>query len=69
MKVHLVFKLPEEQDEYQSCMDGSRYKILVEDLDNKLRALSKYQDIESVPVDDVRAMIRDLKSDLGLTRD
>lgn len=66
MKVNLTYSLPEERDEYELAMNGARYAIVLEDLDNWLRSLSKYQDIETVTVEEVRAKIVELQKDWGV---
>lgn len=60
MKSFLSFKLPEEQEEFESALNGSKYKGALEDLDNWLRGLAKYQDQETVSIEEVRQKLREL---------
>jgi len=56
----LYFKLPEEQDEHMSAVNGASYKFCIQDLDEKLRRLMKYEDAQSISIDEVRKMIVEL---------
>ena len=42
MKVILQFNIPEDQEEYEVCFYGYKWKSIVEDLDNELRNHIKY---------------------------
>jgi hypothetical protein len=44
-KATLVFKLPEEKDEYQWATEGFKYLRTIEDLDDYLRRKLKYEEL------------------------
>lgn len=64
-KVILEYNLPEEREELDTAYKGHIYKHTIEELDNWLRALSKYEDKEVVSIDDVRSKIREIERDLN----
>jgi hypothetical protein len=63
MKAILKFTLPEEQEEHHDALNGWRYKLAINQLDEWLRSLSKHQDIEDVPVNKVRDKLAELCND------
>jgi hypothetical protein len=65
MKVNVIFKLPEEQDEYQTAMDGGKYKAALQELDNFLRGKIKYTDEETIKLEDIRAKLHEFVNDAG----
>ena len=71
MKAILEFDLYEEREEFKNAINGAKWRILVEDLDNWLRVNTKYASDE-VPtqylkgLEDVRDKIRELTFDNGL---
>jgi hypothetical protein len=65
MKVNVIFKLPEEQDEYQTAMDGGKYKAALQELDNFLRGKIKYTDEETIKLEDIRAKLHELVNEAG----
>lgn len=60
MKAKLTYKLPEERIEHMHAMQGSAYSVIIHDLDQWLRNEQKYQQRESVPVEEVRDRLREL---------
>lgn len=64
MKAILEYSLPEETEEYTYAMNGMRYSIVLEDLDNWLRAKYKYEDQTTISIEEVRSKIHELKEDL-----
>ena len=62
MKAMLVFKLPEEDGEHQDALRGTHYRLALEELDNWLRGKSKYEEMEAIPIKDIRQKIRELAS-------
>lgn len=64
-KVVLEFTLPEEQEEFDTAYKGHIYKQTIEELDNWLRAMSKYEDKEDVSIDEVRSKIREIERELN----
>ena len=69
MKAKLIFELPEEQIEFSSATNGSKWRDVVWDLDQKLRSMHKYEDKNNVSIEDVRKMIRELMEDDHLSFD
>lgn len=45
----LEFLLPEEEAEYRVAVDGHRWRMVVEDMDDWLRSLDKYTPKEQWP--------------------
>lgn len=60
MKAKLVFNLPEEQSDLKFSMNGIKWALAMNDLDNKLRNMQKYENIENISIDDCREMIREI---------
>lgn len=69
MKVILEFDLPEETDLYQHAMNGTRYLYVLQELDNELRSLVKYENKEVISIEKVRDLIRSLSDERGVTLD
>lgn len=42
MTAQLTFNLPEEQDDFQTAVDGYKYSSLLYQLDQELRNITKY---------------------------
>jgi hypothetical protein len=60
MKTILMFNLPKDADELYNAQKGLDFKCVLWDLDNWLRNMVKYENIESVDPQDVRKKIYDL---------
>lgn len=60
MKGILIFKLPEEEEEFKLAQKGPAYSAVVEELDNWLRQKQKYDDIETISIEEVRKHITEL---------
>lgn len=63
MKAILEFNLPEEAEDHLHALNGIKYKIALDELDEWLRKLSKYEDKRGVKIDDVREKLRELSAD------
>ena len=81
-KVILEFDSIEEQDDIKSALDGYKWKLAMNDLDNLLRATEKYDkslinpysnelatEIEYQVAEKLREQIRDILSGYGLILD
>jgi hypothetical protein len=81
-KVILEFDSIEEQDDIKSALDGYKWKLAMNDLDNLLRATEKYDkslinpysnelatEIEYQVAEKLREQIRDILSGYGLMLD
>jgi len=44
MKSTITFNLPEEQEELENALNGTKYKIILRDLDEMLRSRIKYDE-------------------------
>ncbi len=64
MKATLVFSLPEEQEEYDLAMSGHVYKRAIDEFDEKLRQLWKYQNQESISIPEARKMLHEIVEEL-----
>lgn len=62
----LVYKLPEEREEFETAQNGIRYKIVLSEIDGWLRNLAKYQDKDVVSIDELRSKIREELDGLDL---
>lgn len=69
MKAILEFDLPEETDLYQYAINGSRYLYVLQELDNELRSLIKYENKEVISIEKVRDLIRTLLDERGVKLD
>ena len=67
MKVNLIFDLPEETEDYNSAVNGAKYKFVLQDLDNKLRQLYKYENKKNIKIEDVRTLIYELADERGVS--
>ena len=79
-KITLEFDAIEEAQEVQNAINGSKWRALVWDLDQKLRQTTKYSasaiteneeasEIEVQVAESYRDIIRELMMDYGLTLD
>jgi hypothetical protein len=62
----LKFPLPEEIDAFNYALKGIDYSIVLDDLDQWLRSKSKYEDIETITIEEVRGKLWELKSERNL---
>jgi len=61
MKGVLEFNLPEEDEEFNNAQFGWKYKLVIQDMFNWLRSKSKYEDVTSVTIEEVREKLVDLE--------
>jgi hypothetical protein len=61
-KVQLTFDLPEEQEEYRTCMAAGDLFVACEDADNRCRALLKWADS---PSEDAVRLAKEIREILG----
>jgi hypothetical protein len=59
VRATLTFDLPEEREDLMDALNGSHYRSALEDIDQRLRSLSKYGGKARVDIDEVRGWIRD----------
>jgi hypothetical protein len=64
MKVILEFTLPEEKEEYDLAMSGHVYKRAVDEFDDRLRQLWKYQDQKSIDIQEARKMLSEIVEEM-----
>ena len=60
MRAILVYRLPDEQGEYDAAITGSRSRSILWDIDQRLRAVIKYgepTDAEARLAEEIRGMI------------
>jgi hypothetical protein len=69
MEAILKFNLPEETEEHLTALNGGKYKCILSDMDNWLRAKYKYEDQETVTVEESRAKLRELMQEYEVTAD
>lgn len=57
MKAKLIFQLPEEQDEYNDAINGTKYRVILDELRNFLRTKRKYENQESIKIEELQDFI------------
>ena len=55
----IKFQLPEEQEEHYDAINGSRYRAALQDFDNWLRSMIKYEDKFEIKTQEVRDRLRE----------
>lgn len=66
MKAILEFSLPEEQEEHQTALDAGKWKEMVHEIDNLLRASLKHGD-GVIKAEEMRKTLYDDLMGWGLT--
>jgi hypothetical protein len=66
MKAIIEFNLPEETQEHKDALNGWKYKSIIKDIFTELRKKRKYADIESMDIDQITEMIREIESEYDL---
>lgn len=59
MKSTLTFNLPQEQEELENALYGSKYKTILRDLDEMLRSKLKYDETLTEEQEQIYQEIRD----------
>jgi len=62
----LSFKLPEESEEFELAQDGWKYKCAMDDVLAELRSKSKYEDKDSLTIDEIREIIAECLAEYDL---
>jgi hypothetical protein len=62
----LLFPLPECQEDFNDAINGNKYKCVLLDLDQELRQMHKYRDIDAVDPFDVRELISEYLAEYNL---
>lgn len=66
-KISLVVEAElHEDDTLREYLDGPKWKLVIIDVDSKLRSMVKYEDKMTVDIDSVRTMIRNAISHYDL---
>jgi len=68
-KITFEFNLPEEDSEFEACANARNLATILWDLDQWLRSEQKYNDRESIPVDELRDKLRQMLYEAGMTWD
>jgi len=68
-KITFEFNLPEEDSEFEACANARNLATILWDLDQWLRSEQKYNDRESIPVDEIRDKLREMISEAGMSWD
>lgn len=66
MKATLEFNLPEEQEEFDLVNQARSLYLVIFELEDYLRDLTKYKNIETINVDDLRQKIVNLKLEYNI---
>lgn len=59
----LVFKLPEDREDFELAQNGWKYKAALEDFSAWLRSKYKYEDKETLTIEEIRDKLAELTSD------
>lgn len=51
MKATIEFNLPEENEEFSDVTNGVKYKLIIQDIMNNLRAKIKYEELKEEEYD------------------
>ena len=54
----LKFKLPEETEDFEMAQKAWKYKLVLDDLMEYLRRLAKYEDQETVSIEELKEQYR-----------
>ena len=65
-KVTITFNIPEDREDMFNAIHGGEYRDAIYKVDQRLRAMEKYEDKEMVAVDEVRTLIREALDELPL---
>lgn len=69
MRVNLSFSLPDEEEDLDNARNGTKYKSLIEAVEDYITAKIDREDIEDgefAAYDDVLSQIRGIAEDMGL---
>jgi hypothetical protein len=66
MKAYLSFRLPEEREEFELAQRAGAAEIVLEDIDDYLRDLFKYENKELISIEELRTFIHDLKKEYNI---
>ncbi len=67
MTATLTFQLPEEQDEFQTAVDGAKWRLTVQEMDEWLRVKVKHSEGDVSNYDEAREMLHELLAGNGLS--
>jgi transcriptional regulator of acetoin/glycerol metabolism len=60
MKATLEYNLPEEQSEHADALNGYKWRGICQELDNILRNKMKYENVETMRLEDIRKELHQL---------
>ena len=66
MKGTLEFDLFTESADFQTAVDANRFLGCLQDFDERLRKKAKYEEVKSMTIEDVRALLRECAADIGI---
>jgi hypothetical protein len=66
MKAILEFNMPEDREDHKYALHGIEYAIILEELDNWLRNMFKYEDKVKIDIEVVRSKIYELLKERNL---
>lgn len=65
-RVNLIFKLPEEMEEYTTAMQGGACSSALSDFANQLRQWRKYEDVTTIELEKVAARFYEILQENGV---
>ena len=69
MKATITFILPDETAEHTAAIHGSALAMIIYEFDQWLRSAEKYENRDEIPVEELRAKMRELLGEHGLSFD
>lgn len=67
MKAKLIFNLPDENEDFEAAVNASKFKTAIYNFDQNLRSKYKYENIESMPLNEVRDLLREKLAEYNLS--
>lgn len=58
MKAKLIFNLPDESVEFEQAVNGAKWPVAIWNFDQTLRKKYKYEDNETINIQEVRDLLR-----------
>ena len=68
-KVILEFDKTEDAEEIYMAVNGDKFCFSIREIDQALRNMEKYKDLEVIKIEDCRSLIRQVLEDNGLMID
>ena len=67
MKAILEFNLPEDKEYFRMAAKGADLSYIIWELDQKLRALEKYKDQDTISIEEARGLLFEIMEQYDVT--